>query len=240
MTKIYEALELADQELAGITRETAKAKPAEDARSSIEETMIGLYQSINSLLADARGKAVLFIGSRRGEGTSTLARELAKAVAFRLDKSVLLLDADQRNPTHARFFSVTPHVGWDEVVRNSKPLNEALNQVGWTRLFISQASMNGSPTTGVADPKRMKALLQSLKDDFDLILIDSPPATISADSVVLSGPVDGVVLVVEAEATRYEVAQEVVQWITTHGGNILGVILNKRRYPIPKWIYKRI
>jgi Mrp family chromosome partitioning ATPase len=52
--------------------------------------------------------------------------------------------------------------------------------------------------------------------------------------------VDGVVLVVEAEKTRWPVAENVRDKIKGSGGNILGIVLNKRRYYIPEWVYKKL
>ena len=72
------------------------------------------------------------------------------------------------------------------------------------------------------------------------ILVDSPPATTSTDGLAISSKVDGVVLVVEAEKTRWPVAETVRDRIKSSGGNILGIVLNKRRYYIPEWIYKKL
>jgi len=56
----------------------------------------------------------------------------------------------------------------------------------------------------------------------------------------LSQKVDGIVLVVEAEKTRWPVVESVKERITRSGGKILGIVFNKRRYHIPKWIYKTL
>jgi capsular exopolysaccharide synthesis family protein len=204
----------------------------------LEETMVGLYHSISTLLNDKKGKTVQFIGSRTGEGTSTLIREFAKTLAFKLEKRVLLLDADRKRPSHALAFDLTPKGGWDEAVQMGKPIKEALDQVGWSPLFVTQASSKNGSAPRVFDSAKLEALFDALKEEFDLILIDSPPATVSADALALSPVVDGVILVVEAEATRYEVAEKVVEWIGQHNVKVLGVVLNKRRYPIPKSIYR--
>ena len=51
---------------------------------------------------------------------------------------------------------------------------------------------------------------------------------------------DGVVLVVESEKTRWEVAESARKWIKSGNGNVLGVVLNKRKYHIPNWLYRRL
>lgn len=238
MTRIYEALELAGQDVAGLKKEVVISESPSESVNSIEETMISLYQNINSILTDKKGTVIQFLGSLKGEGTSTLIRELAKTVAFRLNRSVLLLDADQKRPSHAPAFDLNPKTGWDEAIQTGGPVKDSLCQVGWTSLYVSQSSMRNGSTTRVFESQKVRSFFEALKADYDLILIDSPPATLSADSLVLSPVVDGVILVVEAEATRYEVAEKVVERIGQNDTKLLGVILNKRRYPIPKMIYR--
>ena len=79
-----------------------------------------------------------------------------------------------------------------------------------------------------------------MKLEFDLILIDSPSGDVSTDAFSISPKVDGVILIVEAKNTRWQIAYDVKERIIKHGGNVLGVILNKRKYYIPEFIYKRL
>jgi Mrp family chromosome partitioning ATPase len=80
---------------------------------------------------------------------------------------------------------------------------------------------------------------EPLRERFDLIIVDSPPATMFHDGPGIVSMVDGVVLVVEAEKTRWPVALSVKEKIEQSGGRILGVVFNKRKYYIPKWLYRR-
>jgi len=79
---------------------------------------------------------------------------------------------------------------------------------------------------------------ESLRQQFDMILIDSPPFETSPDGIAISRRVDGVVLVLEAEKTRWPVAERMKEQILLNGGNILGIVFNKRRYHIPEFVYK--
>jgi protein-tyrosine kinase len=90
------------------------------------------------------------------------------------------------------------------------------------------------------NPFLPEAFFKKLKQRFDVILVDSPSAITLMDSAAISSRVDGIVLVVEAERTRWPVAENVRDRIKNSGGNILGIVLNKRRYYIPRWIYKKL
>ena len=94
-----------------------------------------------------------------------------------------------------------------------------------------------SQSTRLHSP-RLGEVLQHLRQRHDLIVIDSPPANKSLDGVAISHHADGVVLVVEAEKTRSSAVRKLQERITKSGGHILGMVLNKRHYYIPAFIYK--
>jgi Mrp family chromosome partitioning ATPase len=77
-----------------------------------------------------------------------------------------------------------------------------------------------------------------VREQFSLILIDSSPASITADSMALCETVDGIVLVVEAEKTRSAVVKKVRDHILMQEGNLLGMVFTKRKMYIPEFFYK--
>jgi Mrp family chromosome partitioning ATPase len=85
---------------------------------------------------------------------------------------------------------------------------------------------------------QIDAFWENLREKFDLILIDSPSFESSPDGIAISRRVDGVVLVLEAERTRWPVAERLKERILLNGGNILGIAFNKRRYYIPDFVYR--
>lgn len=259
MTRIYEALEQAEKERGGIRGKPIIPQPrrsplkvshmggrtrpgrrvlAAGPDVHLEQTMAALYQSLVAMLPDAGGRSIQFIGTGKGEGASTLVREFAKTAAFKLGKSVLLLDADQDEPCQLGLFNVVPQHGWEECIRNGTPLQDSIHRVGEERLFASQVSVQPSRASRVFDLPKIGEFFEVLKEHFDLVLVDAPAASVSSDGFALSRRVDGVVMVVEAEKTRRQAARKTKGKIEDHGGTVLGVILNRRRYPIPAWLYR--
>lgn len=82
--------------------------------------------------------------------------------------------------------------------------------------------------------------LQALRYEFDIVLIDCDSIDRSADAALLAPAADGVVLVVEANKTRRGSVSESIKTINLADGNLLGCVMNRRRYPIPNWIYQRL
>ncbi|MBN1868788.1 hypothetical protein JW916_16025 [Candidatus Sumerlaeota bacterium] len=260
MTKIFEALEHAReerQETLGRPVEVRHHGPSLDLsfiRSKaaggpgilsmpvlhLSEKMTALYQSINSLLSGEGPKTVQFMGIGEGHGTSTLTREFAKTCAFALGRSVLLLDAHQVKPTHLRHFNVTPQHGWEECVCANLPLEHAIHQIGEGQLYACQLSVKAPSALWLSDRVKTEYFIDNLRSSFDFTLVDTPSATASPEGIALTQLVDGVVLVIESEKVRRQVAVKVKEKIEQHSGRILGVILNKRKLPIPEFIYNRL
>ena len=82
--------------------------------------------------------------------------------------------------------------------------------------------------------------VDALRVSFDNILIDCGSLHESADAAVLASSVDGVVIVVEAGRSRRDQIVNAQRTVAQAGGNFLGFVLNKRRYPVPEWLYRRL
>ncbi len=205
----------------------------------IQEEMIDLYHSIDSLLSEKEKKSIQFIGSREGEGTSTLIREFARVSAVTFGKSVLLLNAD--SPKNNSILTVEEQEGnLISSIENEISMEQPFSQDGGYRLSVCSVSRLGFSLPILFTSSYFSRFIDKLKQQFDFILIDSPSAGSSSDGMAIARKVDGVVIVVEAEATRWPVVESVKQKIKKVGGHILGVILNKQRYYIPPFIYKRL
>jgi len=90
------------------------------------------------------------------------------------------------------------------------------------------------------DSKRFDAFLQFTREKFDYTILDSAPITGFSEPQAICSKMDGVLLVVEAGKTRREVAFRAKKELEQAGAKVLGVVLNKRRYYIPEWLYQRL
>lgn len=205
----------------------------------LEDEMLGLYKVIESLLPHNKSKIIQFLGARDGEGTSTVVREFARVSANIVGDSVLLLDADRHNPCQNHFFDIGDKFGWLDALRSDGEPNTAFHRVGESSLFVSPGSNSAFSTPEIFNSK-FDEICQSFRGGFDMILIDSAPMAVSPDGLAIASRVDGIVLVVEAEKTRWQAVKTMRDSISRVGGNILGVVLNKRRYYIPQSIYDRL
>ena len=252
MSNIYEALKQAQNERqielpVSQTPESGSVKSCLPSESSLTPTrvtmdaeMFSLYQNIEYLLPELPEKIIQFIGSREGEGVSTIVRKFARIANTRFGKRVLIMDAAHHNPTQHIYYNIKSDYGWKDVLGTGGPVNKACYMAGNTNLFLSPISAQAALTPYIQNQHAAASLFRELKAIFDLIIIDSSPATTSPDSIAMSRFSDGVVIVLEAEKTRWQMVENVREKITRSGGNVLGIVLNKRKFYIPESIYNHL
>ena len=119
-------------------------------------------------------------------------------------------------------------------------MGQALCQVEESSLYVMPLFQEVVVTPRTLEFARGSRFWEPLRERFDLIIVDSPPATLFPDGLGMVSKVDGVVLVVEAEKTRWPAALSVKERIKQSGGKVLGIAFNKRQYYIPGWLYRRI
>jgi len=235
MGKIFEALERAQRERMG-----DESQPPLSIPLGMEKEMVLLYQQIDSLLPDSPRKVIQFIAAKEGEGTSTIVWEFARTVALVLGKSVFILDADEPIPQSDPFVGGPPADAGGSDPTSLVAVEKSIYQVDRSSLSVCLFAQHATFAQKHFYSPQIENFWENLRQRFDLVLIDSPSFASSPDGIAISRRVDGVVLVLEAEKTRWPVAENLKKQIQNNGGNVLGIAFNKRRYYIPEFLYKRI
>jgi Mrp family chromosome partitioning ATPase len=182
------------------------------------------------------GTIAQLIAARAGEGTSSLARDLALAAARMPGTRVLLLDLTP--PGNGQIAALRDEFAL--AIANTKPLigppaEVLVHQMAFGDLHVSETFR--PPEAGIAG---WVAQFPTLRTGFDLVLIDSPATEKSYDGIMLAPHLDASLLVIEAEKTSAAVAQGLRDSLTDVGGPIGGVVLNKRRFHVPRFIYSHV
>ncbi len=170
------------------------------------------------------GTAAQLVAAGRGDGTSSLARDLLLAAAHRPGWRSLLLD-----PTPPG----TAHADW---LRARLPATAAMQLgPGYAALVGAGASPPAWELSHLdaVEPGLWPRLLPDLRTAFDLVLIDSPALETSYDAIALAPAVDCSILVVAAETTATAAVRALRDRIFEAGGAIAGMILNRRRERLP-------
>jgi Mrp family chromosome partitioning ATPase len=189
-----------------------------------------------------RIRAVGVTSCRSGEGVSTIALHMALAASAARTGKVLLVDANLARPRVHECFAASREPGLAEMIGGVQGPEASIQTTQTSDLSIVAAGISvssGSPPAGISE-KFLAQALATWKSHFDLIVVDMPAASDAGLHLPLAGLVDGVVLVVEHERIRWEVARRVTWHLGQAGGHVLGVVLNKRTQHIPEWLYRTL
>ena len=83
-------------------------------------------------------------------------------------------------------------------------------------------------------------ILEKLRGEYSLIVVDAPPVLEANSGVRWTRLSDDVIVVLEAGRVRWQVAQRAKELLDEADANVIGVVLNKRRYPVPRWLYRAL
>lgn len=169
---------------------------------------------------------VLVTSSLPQEGKSISASNLAVSLA-ELDQRVLLIDADLRRPRQAEYFDIANGAGLSNVLAGQIGVRDAIQPWGDTMLSVLPSGAIPPNPAELLGSDTMNDLIVALREQYDHIIIDSPPVMPVTDATVLAGMVDGVVLVVRLGKTTRAALGETVGVLGTLDAAPLGFISNE-------------
>ncbi|MDO5683371.1 MAG: polysaccharide biosynthesis tyrosine autokinase [Propionibacteriaceae bacterium] len=165
--------------------------------------------NLRFVTVDSTHNSVLVTSSVQSEGKSTIASNLAIALADS-GESVLLIDADLRRPTIASVFALEGAVGLTTVLGGQAEVEDVLQVSPVPQLTLLAAGTLPPNPSALVGSLRMEALLDWAERNYDVVVIDSPPLLPVTDAAVLAPKCGGVVLVVSAgEVTKAELAESI-------------------------------
>ncbi len=174
------------------------------------------------------------------EGVSYVSFHSAISLARGLENSVLLVDANFRKPSLHTIFNNSNTVGLSDILRGSIEPYKVIKPSYMPYLSFLPS---GGPLIDPAQyfrTDRFQQFLASLKKKFDFVIFDTPSLSRFADSLVIGAKVDEILLVVRAHKTKKQIIKHAKEEIVKHGGKLFGVVLNRRRFFIPEFLYKRL
>lgn len=199
---------------------------SESNQNAFSESIRTIRSSVLLSGLQSPKKVVLLTSSVPEEGKTTLATNLA--FAFSQVKKTLLIEADMRRPKIGRVLGQDRHrPGLAELVAQGLPLAECVYQVPDSQLYVLQAGrVPPNPLELISSPG-MELAMERLKEEFEVIVIDSPPVQLVSDAVMLSQLATSVLFVVRADKTPYPIARHALSRLHRVDAPVLGVVLNQ-------------
>jgi tyrosine-protein kinase Etk/Wzc len=174
-------------------------------------------------------KTLVVTSAVPGEGKTLTAANLAVTLAYDGLK-VLLIDCDIRRPRVHGLFRLPRAPGLMELLTASAnpgaPAPRAIRETSVARLSVLPCGALPMNAANLLSSTRMRVLLQELQEQYDIIVLDTPPVLATADAGIVASLTDGVLLVVRAGATDRNAAQRAYQQLANVGGRVVGTVLN--------------
>ena len=191
----------------------------------------------NTLLFPVSGVApqsILVTSALQDEGKSFVAANLAVSLAMNINKHVLLIDADLRKPDLRRVFGFCDGPGLSDYLGARRSLDSLLVKTTVEKLtFLPGGPVPPNPSE-LASSEQMSAMLEEVKHRYQdrLIIIDSPPPGLAAETSFLARQVDGILLVVKYGKTPKEDVEDLMEIVGSD--KILGVVINYLDMPMSR------
>ncbi|MDR3644140.1 MAG: CpsD/CapB family tyrosine-protein kinase [Clostridia bacterium] len=192
------------------------------------ETLSKIRINLSFLDLDKNIKCMMITSAVPGEGKSFLTANLAKSFASD-NKRVLVIDADMRHASQQEYFRLDNRNGLSGCIASCDEWKKCLNRTATAGLYVLAAGRTPPDPAAMLASAHMKALLEEMRQQFDYILIDTPPVLSVPDAVALTRYSDAVLLVTRWGKTPKQAVTDAKRILALANAPLLGAVLNNSR-----------
>jgi len=197
----------------------------QDPHSSQSESYRRLGANFGFLNYGNSLRSIVVTSCLPDEGKSTSTLNLAIALSQNL--RIIVIDADLRRPSIAKLTGLNDGIGLSGVLTGRAKAVDALQEWRHGQVRVLTAGRIPPNPAELLDSEPMHRMLAELRNECDLVILDSAPVLPTSDAAVLGRSLGGILVVVDAKRTKRSELQRGLESLTLAGGNVLGVVLNK-------------
>ncbi len=253
MSKNFEVLErsMREQTGTGVTAEALApgglrppplAQPASvPSRFRLPEDVAEEYIKLKTNLVMVKTgtpiRLLTVASAKHGDGTTSVATNLAIAYASDGTHRVLLVDTSFHRPALHRVFRFPRDPGVTDLLVGSGPFEEALRATSVPQLqVLTCGSPIGNPAR-LLETERLAAFLTFAREHFDVTIFDASPILPYSDARVLATRTDGTLLVIQANHTQTSAVERSKRQLTTMGARVVGAVISRQRHFVPEFLH---
>ncbi len=213
--------------------EEARIFPVPDEEQRLELTKVATR--LIEFKPPHRGLVVALAANVKGEGASFVSYSIARILAMNLGRRVLWIDANFRSPQPQLRHVEENTFATRLVASQAEPGRQAA-------VFLSVMAGGlelGNLKAELASPT-CHEVLKALAEDYEFVIVDCPPVLDAIETAWIGRAADGLVMVVEARRLKSQIINHGLQALRDQKVNVLGTVLNKRRFELPKIVYDRV
>lgn len=172
-------------------------------------------------------KTIIVTSATPAEGKSNVVINLALSLS-ELGKNVLVIDCDMRKPGLSKYLNISLRTpGLSNILSNQSTIEDVVFKISDLGFYVIPAGAIPPNPSELLCSKNMAKMIESLKKDFDYILLDTPPAYVVSDALVLERVVDGAILVIAHRQSGFNTVKTAKEKLQKSNIKIIGAILNK-------------
>jgi Mrp family chromosome partitioning ATPase len=220
-----------------------RAEPAAPAPAFEGEMLreLGILRnSLESRLEKKSGRVLLFTSAMHEEGVTTMATAYARLLAMHEGHRVLLLELNARTPALAARLGLHGAEGVTHFFSAHRPFAGLVQRPDGEAFDVMHVGSADATQVQINLEREFPHLVQEALRSYDTVIVDAPPVVLCPETPPLSPFVDGIVLVVHSGRTKRETVDRSIKQLQQFQGRVLGVVLNRKRYYIPRFIYRRL
>lgn len=207
-----------------MANKNVNANIATKAPFAVVESYKNIRIRLISELEAINGKVVAFSSPNASEGKSTTAVNVAITLS-QLNKKVILIDTDIRRATVHKKLKVDNFTGLSDYLAKDVSFNDAVTKYSTYLDVLTSGSITNNPSDLIGSTD-FDELLQKLREEYDYIIIDTPPVNVVSDALSISQKCDGVVLITRIAVTTYADVKAALSSLKELNINVLGTIIN--------------
>ena len=201
-------------------------------------SFVQLYYAIEARRTSAMPLVVQFISPKAGAGSSTVASGYARVAADDCAQPVLYIDCNASEAKPRRGVSEPQPLTLFDALRRGLPLDDAIRPVRDSNNLLWARLGPGERPLLALGGDRLQSMLDMLRANHPVIVLDTPPSD-APESAAVSRYCDGSVLVVAAGKTKQWEIEAAKSLLERLGGQTVGVVLNRERSVMPRWLGRR-
>lgn len=208
---------------------SARLAPALNPNGVVAEAYRTLRTHLLYSYMEKSSKVLVLTSPGPGEGKSTTCANLGVVLA-QAGKDTLIVDCDLRKPEIHKFFALRNMWGIGDILAGRQSLQSVLEEP-YPGLKVMPGGSRPPNPTELLQSKRFTQSLEQMRQEFDYVLIDSPPVGFVSDPTILAMQADGVLLVLDAQHTRKASVRRSIRSMQAVGVNVIGTVMNNVMVP---------
>ena len=194
---------------------------------AVREAYRTLYTNIMYLPIESKCKKFVLTSAAPGEGKTSVSVNLAYTIAMSSPNSkILIVDADMRNPRLPKLIGISSRGthGLSEFLAGIDDVPHICDTIHSNLSFLSSGA-ESSNTTALLSSSMMTKLMQYCDENYDYVIIDTPPLSIMTDAIFFSNYTDGYVVVTRSDYSDVNSVEETVRMLTNVNAKVIGLVL---------------